>query len=502
MFYKVICSAFFVTLFTFAGSVQAADAWFNEQAEAGLFTDGGFWNLGGGAYPGIDDMAGINGGVCIIDSTMDISIKGLRGPGWTGHSVIFPELNITGGKLEVAGDLSYGMYGGSGTINITGETGIPDVHVGKMMHVGGPNGGSTGTLNMYDGSLEIGNTAGINSGILYIPWSANEGNSGVVNLYGGTITAYGDNQWDTALQINGDGYVNLAGGELVLHGDFRFYENPEWYIGTGAIRAYDGLGRVEVSFDADVVTTSFVGIHPFEPDPAHMSTVQAGDYEMSWILPDPNYVGGIVSCDVYLSTDPNITADEKIVDNAVAESVQATFEAGTKYFWRIDILDSTVDSNEPVAGPVFTFDTGNIAPNVNAGSNVYTWLTGGFVNVELDATVTDDDKPDPPAAYTVLWTVDSEPATGPAAFTPASANQEDLTVTLTAVGDYVLRLTVDDGELANSDTVTVFVREDACQAAKAVPGYELIQGDFDEDCDVDLADLAVFSANWLTSNSL
>lgn len=495
---KAIALALSILLSTLACSVQAADAWFNEQAEAGLFTDDSLWNLGS-TYPGSDDMAGINGGVCIIDSTMDISVKGIRGPGWTGHSGLFPELNITGGRLEVAGDLSYGMYGGSGTINITSETGIPEIHVGKMMHVGGPNGGSTGILNIYDGSLKIGNTAGVDSGILYVPWSANEGNSGIVNLYGGTITAYGDNQWNTALQINGDGYVNLAGGRLVLHGDFRFFADPGWYVDTGAIRAYEGRGRVEVSYDPDAVTTSFVGIHPLEPDPAHMSTVLAGPYVMNWVLPDPNLPGGIVSCDVYLSTDPNITTDEKIVDNEVTESVEETFAAGTKYFWRIDIYDTTVDSNEPDASPVFIFDTGNIAPNVNAGSNVYTWLTGGFVNVDLDGTVTDDDRPGP---YTVLWTVDSEPATGPAAFTPASADQEDLTVTLTAVGDYVLRLTADDGELTDWDTVTVFVREDACQAAKAVPGFELIQGDFDEDCDVDLADLAVFAANWLLTNSL
>jgi len=40
------------------------------------------------------------------------------------------------------------------------------------------------------------------------------------------------------------------------------------------------------------------------------------------------------------------------------------------------------------------------------------------------------------------------------------------------------------------------------EAAKATPGYELLAGDFDEDCDVDWDDFTVFAGNWLENNSL
>jgi hypothetical protein len=170
------------------------------------------------------------------------------------------------------------------------------------------------------------------------------------------------------------------------------------------------------------------------------------------------------------------------------------------YYWAIDIYDSSTGTTNPIIlSPVFTFNTKNLAPVVDTGEDVFTWLTDGTVDVSLDGMVSDDGTPEP---YTVLWTVQSKPATGAATFAPPSANQEDLTVTLTATGQYMLRLEANDGELTGADTITINVFEDACQAAKATPGFELLAGDFDEDCDVDWDDFAVFADNWLGNNSL
>lgn len=257
-----------VLVLTFSVTATSVDFWWDESSTDGLWSDGSKWNQGG-AIPGLNDGAGINGGVSVIDNTVAAEAWTVRGPGWTGNSGLEPVLNITGGSLTTMRDLSFGMYGGSGTMNVTTDTGIPDIDIGGNLHVGGPSGGSTGVLNMYGGTLDIGNTDGVDSGLLFVPWAA--ANHGVVNLYGGTITAHADNQWATALQINGDGYVNITEGSLVLKGDFRFFATaPGWYVDTGALRAYDGAG--EILYDFDGTWTTFTAV----PEPATMMLIGLG----------------------------------------------------------------------------------------------------------------------------------------------------------------------------------------------------------------------------------
>jgi len=71
----------------------------------------------------------------------------------------------------------------------------------------------------------------------------------------------------------------------------------------------------------------------------------------------------------------------------------------------------------------------------------------------LDATVSDDDLPDPPAAVTVLWTKTS----GPGTVSFADDEAVDTSATFSEAGTYVLRLTADDGDLDAYDEVTVTV---------------------------------------------
>jgi hypothetical protein len=137
----------------------------------------------------------------------------------------------------------------------------------------------------------------------------------------------------------------------------------------------------------------------------------------------------------------------------------------------------------------------NIPPRVNAGANIVTWLQDGSRTGNLDATVTDED------AYTVKWTVVSEPNGAPAAAIQAPT-VEDATITLSATGRYVLQLDASDGEYTGSDTVTIDVYTDSCQAAQSVPGYQPLVGDLNADCRVDDTDLALLQENWLKDNSL
>jgi hypothetical protein len=134
---------------------------------------------------------------------------------------------------------------------------------------------------------------------------------------------------------------------------------------------------------------------------------------------------------------------------------------------------------------------------VEAGNDIVSWLKNGSAQVALNATVTDDGFLVP---YTVKWTVMTEPSPGMAVL--ADPKAEVTTVTLKAVGQYVLKLEANDGEYTGSDTVTINVYVNSCEAAKSLPGYQPLPGDLNGDCVVNNADLAILQAHWLQCNAL
>ena len=102
-----------------------------------------------------------------------------------------------------------------------------------------------------------------------------------------------------------------------------------------------------------------------------------------------------------------------------------------------------------------TYSTGaaaNESPIVDAGPNQTIVLSGVAI---LDATVTDDGAPNPPGAVETTWTQ----VTGPGIVTFGDPSAVDTTASFSAVGNYVLRLTADDGELMASDDLTITVAD-------------------------------------------
>jgi len=206
-----------------------------------------------------------------------------------------------------------------------------------------------------------------------------------------------------------------------------------------------------------------------------------------------------VPVDVYFTDD--LTALQQFTDPAAMQvvnmqnvaSVVVQTQPKTRYYWAVDTyVDSAAEF--PVVGPIFSFYADNLPPVVDAGNDLVTWLVDGVRTGNLDATVTDAD------AYTVQWTVVSEPNEGTAVIETATA--EDTSITLSALGEYVLQLDAFDGEYTGSDTVTINVYNDGCQAAQALPDYEPFPGDLNGDCIVDDLDLAILQEDWLKDNSL
>jgi hypothetical protein len=191
-------------------------------------------------------------------------------------------------------------------------------------------------------------------------------------------------------------------------------------------------------------------------------------------------------------TDP---ASIQVVNQQSVSSVAVQTQAKTRYYWAVDTYIG--DPNDPIFGSIFTFMVDNLPPKVDAGTNAVTWLVDGVMTKNLDATVTDNE------ATTVQWTVVSEPNdpnSSDAVIADPSA--EDTSITLSALGEYVLQLEASDGEYTGSDTVTINVYNDGCEAAQSLPDYVGYPGDLNDDCIVDELDLAILEADWLKDTSL
>jgi hypothetical protein len=243
------------------------------------------------------------------------------------------------------------------------------------------------------------------------------------------------------------------------------------------------------------------------PYPCPESVVGTNLVGLSWTNPDPNDGVSPITCTVYLGTDPNrltmdsvtLTPDSQgVLINTANFPNYGNLQNLTNYYWIVDCDDPS----EPniIEGLMWNFYVNNNeAPIVNAGSDQTVWLgksgTPGQEVVYLNGTTSDDGLPNPPAAYTVLWTQENN---GAPAVAISPDNLDGTSVTITERGDYEFRLTANDGDASSFDTVRIVVGSDDCDASHIKTGIAYNPGDVNLDCVVDLQDFALLlTANWM-----
>jgi hypothetical protein len=294
--------------------------------------------------------------------------------------------------------------------------------------------------------------------------------------------------------------MDVKAGTMIIDGDA--VSVVQGFIDNGWITAYEGNGTLQLDYNVtNEGQTTLTAIHNLKPNPANGGSIAPGQVELSWTLPESLVAGEPVQVDVYFTddlaalqmfTDP---AAIQVVNKQNVSSVAVQIQPKTQYYWAIDTYIG--DPNDPIFGPIFSFVVDNLPPKVDAGAGVVTWLEGGTRAGNLDATVTDND------AYTVQWTVVSEPddPDNPDAVI-ADPSAEDTSITLSAAGVYVLQLEASDGEYTGSDTVTINVYNDGCEAAQSLPDYVPLPGDINGDCIFDQLDLDILNEDWLKDISL
>jgi len=355
----------------------------------------------------------------------------------------------------------------------------------------GINTGSNGTINMKSGTFTINSTLLLGD---------REEGTGHVNLDGGVLTV---NNLEMRRGADTVGTLDVQAGTLIVNGNA--VATVQGYIDNGWITAYDGNGTLELDYDiTNGGQTTLRAVHKLNPSPGDGGIASSGDTELSWTLPDPCVPDQTVLVDVYFTDDYDalwsFTNPEaiQVVTKQNVSSVVVQTQPKTRYYWAVDTYVG--DPNDPILGPIFSFFADNRPPEVNAGADVVSWPEDGVRIRNLNGSVMDDGSTQP---YTVQWTVVSEPddPNSPDAVI-ADSTAESTSITMSAVGEYVLQLDAFDGEYTGSDTITINVYADSCEAAKALPDYEPLVGDLNGDCKVDDLDMALLQENWLKDISL
>ncbi|MHC4556973.1 MAG: PKD domain-containing protein [Planctomycetota bacterium] len=195
--------------------------------------------------------------------------------------------------------------------------------------------------------------------------------------------------------------------------------------------------------------------------------------------------------------DPGVQTIE--VDLSASRTV--TLQMDSVYFWTVDESIGAAharDWDNIITGSVWSFETITSAPVVEAGSSVVTWLKGATATVDLNGSVTDATGD----LTSITWSALVSPPD--AIVDIANPSQALTTVTLDTTGHYELQLTATDAvNPEESDVMVIDVYADACEAARNNPnGYTGSAYDFNADCRVDFADLALFAVDWLQDGSL
>jgi len=447
----------------FAGLVSADTSWTGAIDE--LWSNPDNWSNGLPSLKSGQNRIMLPDSMCLLDIPVEIHTTNVG-----GHLRL-----VDGAEFNATGYTYLGWSAGNeGLMEVLGGV------VNTQLNTAVGNFGSATLIIDYAGVF--------NQNDQFISLGNKSSGSGRVELRGGLLNI--TSSWEYSLRLApADGAtasMDFSGGTLMQPFTDARLVNINDNIANGTITAYGSVGTVLVETTEENVLV-VKGLHPRNPVPEDGDIVTIpGNITLSWTVDEGTPV------DVWFGTSPDLISAELIVEKQVVTSVGVTVEPKQRYYWAVDTY--APGAADPNWGPIFDFVVDNKPPEVKAGDDVATWLDNGSLEVAIAAAVTDADP------TTTLWTVITEPNEGMAVI--ANPDQTETTVTLSALGTYVLQLEADDGEYTGSDTLTIGVFSDHCEAAKSLPGWTPSTGDINLDCVVDQLDMDILLEHWLECTGL
>ena len=508
----ILCLVLGLTLTASAANVNWTGA--NANAEGlGYWDDPGNWDT----YPTASDQAfltDVANSTVVVDDFDDVNypakecLRLILGNSTNDITLWINSYEGSGpGGVFETSVVKMGQFGSQNTQIIVdaGEFNCNNLRVQQQTSaVGGScfitvNGGvlNAGKLGLTEQPVEAQSTLTVNGGLVDVAgdlWMGASPAEVSINLNGGTLNVGGNFITTDALALD------VIYGTLVLDGDQSALISQ--LVSSGQLTSFNGQSTLEVDYDVrNSGKTTLTAVHPLAINPVNGQLVGDGATTLTWKLLEPSLPGAIVTCDVFLGTDLDPQSPDydyqKVISNQSVESYAVTLEPGKIYYWKIDVYEDGVlifDAEVPAS-----FNTGNAIPEVDAGGDITAWLTDGEAELDLAGTVQDDGKPAP---YTVKWTVTSQPEGSNVVLTPASADTESLKVVCDSIGDYVLEFAADDTSDIGTDTITIHIFENACEATKSLPDYVPLVGDLNQDCQVGHLDFALLADDWLQNIEL
>ena len=174
------------------------------------------------------------------------------------------------------------------------------------------------------------------------------------------------------------------------------------------------------------------------PQPGNGQHVDVTSSRLSWSNPVPLEPGNTITCDVLFGTDPNMKTDTQMIEVGASETFTSnvSLQREQVYFWQVICHEDNGLEVQTREGPIWSFNTVNAMPEVDAGIDLSAFLDNGLAAVALNAQVMDED------GFAVSWSVIEKPTD--ATVVIATPTDAITTATLDAVGDYTLRLTATD----------------------------------------------------------
>lgn len=360
-------------------------------------------------------------------------------------------------------------------------------------------------------------------------WGLNDGAVGTVIINGGTVigadaidlgrngnavcSVYINSGLLQARYISRDG-IGLGSLMDIKFGTWKILGNRLSKINE--ILAYDpprliafgGAGTLNVELiDGDTYITAN---SPMEPFPAYESLIADGSVELSWTNMASDNGIDAVYVDVWFGTDPESLSLVPGL-SGVADANSVTVDAPvidlppTTYYWKVNSYiygeDMVGDANM-IEGDVFRFDvTNDFAPTVEIHTpDTLTWANEP---IQLEATISDTGD----SAVHIEWT-SSDPNTkfiDPLTLLEDPTVEDPIVTVDYGAGEVTLTVTVWDDYNPETDLATMVldVAANACEATRDGAGMAAqYPMDTNNDCVLNLADLAIVAADWLTDYAL